>query len=131
MIMELDKRCKDVLEKTEWIAISTFSGTEPHIVAAWGHRLREIGIQGDGMIVLPAGKYIQTENNLKKDSRIQMLIVSGEVERSDGQKGQGYRISGRGEIQTKGAMAELVKDKYPWARGALVAKIENVEALIS
>lgn len=100
------------------------------MVAAWGYRLRKIGIR-DGVIVLPAGKYIQTEDNLKKNSRTQLLIASSEVYRADGKKGQGYRISGRGEIQTEGAMADLVKTEFPWARGALVVRIEKTEALIS
>lgn len=128
--MELDEQCKEVIEKTEWVSITTSSEIGPHTVAAWGYRLRKIGIR-DGVIVLPAGKYIQTENNLKKDSRIQLLIASGEVHRTEGKKGQGYRISGRGEIQLEGAMADLVKAEFPWARGALVARIEKIEALIS
>ena len=130
MIMELDEQCKEVIEKTEWISITTSSKAGPHTVAAWGYRLRKIGIR-DGAIVLPAGKYIQTENNLKNDSRIQLLIASGEVQRTEGKKGQGYRISGRGEIQLEGVMADLVKPEFPWARGALVARIEKIEALIS
>lgn len=97
--MELDEKCREVVEKTEWIAITTSSKEGPHTVAAWGFRLRKIGIRDGGIIVLPAGKYIQTEDNLKKDSRIQLLIASSEVQRVDGKKGQGYRISGRGEVQ--------------------------------
>ncbi len=128
--MELDEKFREVVEKTEWIAISTLSDAGPHMVAAWGYRLRKIGIRS-GIIVLPAGKYMQTEDNLKKDSRIQLLIASSEVQRADGKKGQGFRISGRGEIQTEGAMAGLTKAEFPWARGALVVRIEKVEALIS
>jgi predicted pyridoxine 5'-phosphate oxidase superfamily flavin-nucleotide-binding protein len=131
MIMELDEKCREVVEKTEWIAITTSSEEGPHTVAAWGYRLRKLGIRDGGIIVLPAGKYIQTEDNLKKDSRIQLLIASSEVQRTDGKKGQGYRISGRGEVQTEGAMANLVKAEFPWARGALVIRIEKAEALIS
>lgn len=129
--MELDEKCKEVVEKTEWIAMATLSGAGLHMVAAWGYRLRKIGIQEGGVIVLPAGKYFQTEDNLKKDPRIQLLVASGEVQRADGKKGQGYRISGKGEIQTEGAMADLVKTECPWARGALVVRIEKTEALIS
>lgn len=130
MIVELDEKCREVIEKTEWVSITTSSKEGPHTVAAWGYRLRKMGIR-EGAIVLPAGKYIQTEQNLKEDSRIQLLIASGEAQRADGKKGQGYRISGRGEIQLEGAMADLVKAEFPWARGAIVARIEKIEALIS
>ena len=130
MIMELDERCREVIEKTEWIAITTSSGDGPHTVAAWGYRLRKIGIRDGGTIVLPAGKYFQTEENLKKDSRIQLLVASSGVQKADGKQGQGYRISGKGEIQTTGPMVDLVKTEFSWARVALIVRIEKAEALI-
>lgn len=130
-MMGLDEKCREIIEKTEWIAITTASELEPHTVAAWGYRLRKIGIRDCEIILLPAGRYFQTEENLKRNPRIQLLIASSEVQRADGKKGQGYRISGRGEIQAEGAMADLVKAEFPWARGALVVRIEKAEALIS
>ncbi|MBP9855416.1 MAG: pyridoxamine 5'-phosphate oxidase family protein [Candidatus Omnitrophica bacterium] len=129
--MKLDAQCRKVIEKTEWVSITTASESGPHTVAAWGYRLREIGIQNGEIILLPAGKYFQTEENLKKDPSIQLLAASGEVQRADGKKGQGYRLSGKGEIQTMGPMVDLVKTNFSWARGALVVRIEKVEALIS
>lgn len=128
--MKLDAQCLEVIEKTEWVSITTVSESGPHTVAAWGYRLRQIGIQDGRTIVLPAGKYFRTEENLKKDPRIQLLAVSGEVSRADGKKGQGYRIYGKGEIQTTGPMVDLVKAEFSWARGALVVRIERTEALI-
>jgi predicted pyridoxine 5'-phosphate oxidase superfamily flavin-nucleotide-binding protein len=129
--MTFDEKCREVIDKTEWIAITTASESGPHTVAAWGYRLRKIGIRDGGVIALPAGKYFQTEENLKKNPRIQLLVASSEVQRADGKKGQGYRISGRGEVHSEGAMADLVKTEFPWARGALVVRIEKTEALIS
>lgn len=129
--MKLDNKCKEVIEKTEWIAITTACQSEPHTVAAWGYRLRKIGIQDGGTIVLPAGKYFKTEENLRRDPKIQLLVASSEVQRIDGEKGQGYRLLGKGEIQTAGPLVDLVKAEFPWARGALVARIEKVEALIT
>lgn len=129
--MKLDEKCQEVIEKTEWIAITTASESGPHTVAAWGYRLRKLGIQNREIILLPAGKYFQTEENLKKDSRIQLLVASSGVQRADGKQGQGFRISGKGEIQTTGPMADLVKAEFSWARGALVVKVEKAEALIA
>ncbi|MCA9406951.1 MAG: pyridoxamine 5'-phosphate oxidase family protein [Candidatus Omnitrophica bacterium] len=128
--MKLDEKCKEVVEKTEWISITTASESGPHTVAAWGYRLRKMGIQDGGIILLPAGKYFQTEENLKKNSDVQLLMASSEVQRADGNKGQGYRFSGSGEVQQEGTMAELVKKEFPWARGALIIKIKKVKALI-
>lgn len=131
MTIEMNEEFIAVIEKSEWIAIATSCVAGIDMVAAWGYRLRKIGIQNGGYIVLPAGKYHRTEENLEKDSRIQLLIASSEINRSDGEKGQGYRISGRGKIQKAGAMADLTKVEFPWARGALVVSIEKIEALIS
>jgi len=128
--MKLDAQCKEVVEKTEWISITTASESGAHTVAAWGYRLRKIGIQNGGIILLPAGKYFQTEENLKKNPELHLLMVSSEVQRADGKRGQGYRFSGTGEIQQEGAMADMVKREFPWARGALVVRIEGAKALI-
>jgi len=129
--MNLDEKCKEVIDKTEWVSITTASESGPHTVAAWGYRLRKLGIQSGEIILLPAGKYFQTEENLKRDSRIQLLVASSGVQRADGKQGQGFRISGKGEIQTTGSMADLVKAEFSWARGALVVKVEKAEALIA
>lgn len=129
--MKLNKQYREVIEKTEWVSITTSSESGPHTVAAWGSRLRKIGIQDGGMIVLPAGKYFQTEENLKKNSKIQLLMASGDIQRTDGKKGQGYRFLGKGEVRTEGTLVDLVRIEFPWARGALVIQIEEIEALIS
>ncbi|MCA9399990.1 MAG: pyridoxamine 5'-phosphate oxidase family protein [Candidatus Omnitrophica bacterium] len=129
--MELDEQCREVIEKTKWISITTASESGPHTVAAWGYRLRKIGIQDGGTIVLPAGKYFQTEENLKKNSQIQLLMVSGDIQRADGKQGQGYRFIGKGEVRVEGPLVDLVRTEFPWARGALLIKIKKTEALIS
>lgn len=46
--MGLDEECQEVIDKTEWIAITTSSESGPHTVAAWGYRLRRLGIQQGG-----------------------------------------------------------------------------------
>ena len=129
--MKLDEQCREVIEKTEWVSITTDSESGPHTVAAWGCRLRKIGIQDGGIIVLPAGKYFQTQENLKKNPQIQLLMASSDVQRADGKQGQGYRILGKGEIQTTGPLVDLVKAEFSWARGALVIRLEKAEALIA
>lgn len=129
--MDFDEQCKEVIDKTEWISITTNSEAGPHVVAAWGYRLRKIGIQDGKTIALPAGKYFQTEQNLAKDPNVQLLMASGDIQRTGGNKGQGYRFLGKGEVQTKGPLVDLVKNDFPWARGALVIQVEKIEMLIS
>lgn len=117
--------CKEVLEKTEWAAIVT--GDEiPHLVATWGDYIKVVG---EGTIVIPAGHYNKTEENLKKNKHVQLLIASRQVTRSDGQ-GQGCIIDGEGEIQTEGKFVQLAKEKFSWARGALVIEVKGIRTLL-
>jgi hypothetical protein len=77
------------------------------------------------VIVIPAGHYNITEENLKKDDRVELLIASKQVQGNYG-TGQRCCISGKGELQTSGKFAEMAKEKFSWARGALVIKVTEV-----
>ena len=122
---KIEGKCKEVIDKTEWVAIVTCGDKGPHVVATWGDYIRAIGIKDGEVIVIPAGHYNITEENLKKDNHIELLIASKQVPGNYG-PGQGCSISGKGEIQTSGKFTEMVKEKFPWARGALVIKVDEV-----
>ncbi len=124
--MSLGANCREVLEATEFVAIVTQGADGPHVVGNWGDYLRAVGIRED-RIVLPAGRYQQTERNLAKDSRIQLMAASKSVAGSR-TPGQGYVISGSGRIETAGPLFDAVKAKFPWARGALVIDVQDVKA---
>jgi hypothetical protein len=79
------------------------------------------------VIVFPAGGYRHTERNLRVNDRVQLLVAAKRVRGSRG-PGQGYLLAGRGEIVTSGAYMEAVKEKFPWARGALVIHVDEVQA---
>ena len=112
---------KEVLNKTEWVAIVT-SGEKSHLVGTWGDYIRELNIEGD-RIVIPAGHYEKTEENLKTNNTIQLLIASKDVKGSHG-PGQGCIIEGEGKIETNGEIAEKIKGKFEWARGALIINVK-------
>jgi len=117
---------RDVLEKTEWVAIVTWDGNTPHLVATWGDYVRSLGIINDEIILIPAGHYNKTEENLKGNKHVKLLIASRQVKGSHG-TGQGCVIEGEGEIQTEGEFAQRVKEKFSWARGAFVVRAKEVE----
>lgn len=125
-MVKIEGICKEVIDKTEWVAIATCGDSGPHIVGTWGDYVRALGIKDSGIIVIPAGYYNITEENLKKNNRVELLIASRQVHGTNGRPGQGCSISGRGEIQTSGKFADLAKSKFPWARGALVITVEKV-----
>jgi predicted pyridoxine 5'-phosphate oxidase superfamily flavin-nucleotide-binding protein len=122
----IEGNCRAVLEATEFVTIVTSGDDGPHVVGNWGDYLRAAGIGAD-TIVLPAGHYRQTEQNLRNDNRVQLLVASRKVQGARG-LGQGYLIVGTAEIVATGEIADAVKAKFPWARGALVIHVEDVTA---
>ena len=120
---KIEGKAKKVLENTEVVVIGTCGEDGPHLVATWGDYVRAMGVQDDDIILAPAGGYSRTEENLSNNSRVDVLIASKEV-------GTGFRLSGRGEVQTSGRLADLVQSEFSWARGALVIHVDNVECLL-
>ena len=123
---KIEGNCRDVCEATEFVTIVTIGDDGPHVVGNWGDYMRALDIGAD-TIVLPAGRYRQTEQNLRKNNRVQLLVASRKVQGTRG-SGQGYLIVGAAEIVSSGDIADAVKAKFPWARGALVIHVEEVTA---
>jgi predicted pyridoxine 5'-phosphate oxidase superfamily flavin-nucleotide-binding protein len=122
----IEGNCRAVCEATEFVTIVTSGDDGPHVVGNWGDYMRAVGVGAD-TIVLPAGHYRQTEQNLRKNNRVQLLVASRKVQGARG-LGQGYLIVGTAEIVTSGEIADATKEKFPWARGALVIHVEDVTA---
>ena len=123
---KIEGNCRDVCEATEFVAIITTGDDGPHVVGNWGDYMCALGIGAD-TIVLPAGRYRQTEQNLRKNNRVQLLVASRKVQGTRS-PGQGYLIVGTAEIVSSGEIADAVKAKFPWARGALVIHVEEATA---
>lgn len=117
----------DVLGKTEWVGIVTWDGQQPHVVANWGDYIRALSEVGSDTLVMPAGHYRRTEANLARDPRVQVILASRQVVGSHG-PGQGYLLSGEGEIQLTGPLAERAKARFAWARGAFVIRVQEAQA---
>lgn len=122
----IEGNCRDVCEATEFVTIITTGDDGPHVVGNWGEYMRALGIGAD-TIVFPAGRYRQTEQNLRKNNRVQLLVASRKVQGTRS-PGQGYLIAGTAEIVGSGAIADAVKAKFAWARGALVIHVEEATA---
>jgi hypothetical protein len=118
--------CLDVCQATEFVSIITMGADGPHVVGNWGEYMRVLGVR-ENILVFPAGRYRQTEQNLQNDNRIQLLVASKQVQGSNGSAGQGCLIVGRAEILTTGDIADKTKARFRWARGALVVRVEDVK----
>ena len=122
---KLDGVIRDILDATEYLAIVTDGENGPHLVGNWGDYLRALGTDGN-TLVLPAGYYHQTEENLIRNGHVLVMAASRQVSGSHG-PGQGCVLSGRGEVVTAGPLAEKAKAKFPWARGALLIHVEDAK----
>ena len=54
------------------------------------------------------------------------MIASKGVKGSYG-PGQGCIIEGEGKIETDGEIAEKVRERFEWARGALIIKVKDAK----
>jgi hypothetical protein len=121
---KIDNKCKEVIEKTEWIAIATSGTGEPHLAATWGEYVRVLGIVNDEILLVPVGGFQTTERNLVTNNRIELLCATKQVQGDHG-PGKGCRLRGTGEIQSSGDRFTAAKKIFPWARGVLVVKVEE------
>ena len=122
----IEGTCREVCEATEFVTIVTSGDDGPHVVGNWGDYMRTLGIK-DNTLLFPVGHYRQTETNLRKNSRVQLLVASKRVPGTRS-PGQGYLILGTAEILTSGDTVDAVKAKFPWARGAMIVHVEEVQA---
>jgi hypothetical protein len=55
----LDAAIREVIDKSEWVAIATVGPDGPHLAATWGDYVRALGVEDD-VIVIPAGRLRKT-----------------------------------------------------------------------
>ena len=122
---KIDGICKEVMDKTEGIAIATTGPDGPHLVATWGEHVRALGME-DGTLLIPVGLMHKTEANLKHSNRVELLCGTRQVQGTHG-PGKGCGIVGRAEFQTAGPYFDAVKAKFQWARAALVVNVEEAK----
>jgi len=114
--------CREVCNATEYVAIVTSGEDGPHVVGHWGSYMF-LDIE-EGLVAFPVGRYQKTEQNLRNNPRIQLLVASKKVQGTKS-PGQGCLITGTAEIIAAGDAVDAVRVKFPWARGALVVRVEE------
>jgi hypothetical protein len=121
----IDSACRATLEATEFVTIVTQGEAAPHLSATWGDYLRALGISDDTLIV-PVGYLQETEANLRRDPRVQVLAASRQVPGTHG-PGQGCLLTGTAEILFDGDLLPTVQAKFPWARGVMLIHVEKAK----
>lgn len=120
---KIEGAIRAVIDQSEWVAIATAGPDGPHLAATWGDYVRALGIQDD-RILIPAGRLHRTEANIAADARVELLFASRQVQSSSG-SGQGCLVRGTAQFQATGPAADAVKARFPWARGAIVVRVED------
>lgn len=124
-MVSIEGAAKNVLEKSEWVAIATTGAQGAHVVATWSEYIIAMGIR-EGRILIPVGGMHVTEENLKGDNRIELLCATRKVKGSHG-PGKGCSIQGTGVIASEGEDFDAVLARFSWARAALVVTVEKIE----
>ncbi len=114
-------RLRAALREEGSAAFVTQGPAGPHLVATWNSYLE---VLDDGTIVFPAGGYRTTEENLRRGSPVQM-IVGGHLP-----EGVGFRLTGRGALEVGTPHHARVKQRFPWARAAVVVHVSGVEQVL-
>ncbi len=120
---KIEGSVREVMDACEWVAIATVGADGPHVAATWGDYVRALGFEDD-VILIPAGGLRKTEANLKANPRVELLMASRQVARPQG-AGQGCVLSGTAEVRSSGPEMDKVKAQFPWARGALIVRVER------
>ena len=61
---KIEGKCKEIMDKADWIAIATAGTHGPHLAATWGDYVRKIGLVNDELVLVPMGGFRATERNL-------------------------------------------------------------------
>jgi hypothetical protein len=102
-------------------AFVTQGPSGPHLVATWNSYIEVVDSR---TMVFPAGGYRKTEENLRSGSSVQM-IVGGHVPR-----GVGFRLTGHAELEVGTPHHLRLKQRFPWARAAVVIHVSGVEQVL-
>ncbi len=114
-------RLRAALREEGSAAFVTQGPSGPHLVATWNGY---IDVVDDRTLAFPAGGYRRTEENLRGGSPVQM-IVGGHVP-----EGVGVRLTGRAVLEVGTPHHTRVKQRFPWARAAVVLRVTGVEQVL-
>jgi len=86
---KINGKCREVMDKTEWVAITSLGSDGPHMVGTWGDYIRSMSVKDDEVITIPARRYNKTEENLKENGHVELLTASKQVRGSHALGGKG------------------------------------------
>ena len=70
--------CREVCDATEYVTIVTNGPDGPHLAGHWGSYMRIV--EPGETVVFPVGRFQRTEQNLRANGRIQLMVASRKVQ---------------------------------------------------
>lgn len=118
----IPEQLHEVMRHEGVVAIATQGEDGPHLVNTWNSYL---AVLPDGRLCWPAGGMHETEANLARDPRVWITLGSRDVAGRHG-PGTGFLITGTAEFVASGPEHDSVKERFGWARAAVVVTVETV-----
>lgn len=114
-------KMREVLKNDGVVAVGTMGPDGPHMVNTWNSYIR---ITDDGRLLIPAGYMNRTEANLAFSQNVLLTLGSSKVPGFNG-PGTGFLVKGTAAMLSAGPEFNRVKERFSWARAALVVTIES------
>ena len=115
----LPEKLFDVFQHEGVVAIATQGQDGPHLVNTWNSYIQ---VADNNHLLIPVGGMNTTEANVRRDNRVLLTAGSRDVEGLR-YMGTGFLIEGTASFATDGTEFDRVKERFPWARAALVVKV--------
>ena len=91
-----------------------------HVINSWNSYL----IIREDRLLLPAGRMKKTQENLEVDDRVK-LTISNRMVQGRSYLATGFLLEGRAYFDSSSQDYLLIKERFPWARAALVVLVEK------
>lgn len=120
--MKMTEEIRNMIQKMPFIPLATQGKEGPHlIVVGKGFAI------DDETVAFFGWRQGKTSENIRNNGIVQIVLVSEE-------KNRGFRLAGKGHIETEGKIYDSLRVNFPGQLGRLsfvtVMKVERVEPLL-
>ncbi len=100
----------------------TWGGDEPHLAATWNSYIHRTE---DGKFLIPVLGMKTTQDNIKANSRVKMIIGSKEVMGKFG-PGAGFLVEGTARVIREGTEFDMMHARFDWANCVIEVSVTKV-----
>ena len=118
----MSEEIRNMIQKMPFIPLATQGKEGPHLIV-----VGKGFVVDDETVAFFGWRQGKTSENIRNNGTIQIVVVSDE-------KNRGFRLEGKGRIETEGETYGRLKDSFPGQLGKLgfvtVMEVERVESLL-